>query len=108
MGSDPRSYGILITTTGNREDAANIAKRLISDRLAACVQIVPIESYYMWKSEVVNEAELLLLIKTKMALFDEAIRTIKSIHPYETPEIAGTDFVAGFAGYFSWIDEVTR
>jgi periplasmic divalent cation tolerance protein len=105
--TEPR-YGVVTTTTATRDDAQKIAKALLAEKLAACVQLMPIESYYTWKGAVANDAEVLLLIKTKTALFDDAIRAIKAIHPYETPEIVAAPFTAGFAGYFDWIDDVTR
>ena len=108
IDNDAEKYGLLITTTGNRDDAAQIANLLLAERLAACVQLMPIESYYSWKGSVAHEGEWLLLIKTKTILFDEAIKAIKSRHPYETPEIVGTNFSAGLSEYFTWIDEATR
>lgn len=108
MDNAAEKYGLLITATGNKDDAAGIAQMLVSDRLAACVQIMPIESFYAWKGALAHEAEWLLLIKTKTILFDDAIRAIKARHPYETPEIVGTEFSTGLPEYFSWIDESTR
>lgn len=101
-------YGMVITTTANKDDARKIASVLLKARLSACIQTLAIESLYTWKGEVANEPEFLLLVKTKTSLVNEAIDQIKKIHPYETPEIVATDFVAGFGGYFSWIDEVTK
>jgi periplasmic divalent cation tolerance protein len=108
MEQSEARYGLLMTTTANKDDAQKIAKALLAEKLAACVQLMPIESFYTWKGAVANDAEILLLVKTKTALFDDAIRAIKAIHPYETPEIVATPFTAGFAGYFGWIDAVTR
>lgn len=84
-----------------------MAKLLIDEKLAACVQLLPIESFYMWQGKTQNEAELLLLVKTRTALFDAAIARIKAAHSYTVPEIVALPFSAGFAGYFGWIDEVT-
>lgn len=108
MNEDAKKYGLLITTAGNKDDAAEIAKMLLSERLAACIQLLPIESHYVWKGATTQEAEWLLLVKTKTSLFEDAIRAIKVRHPYETPEIVGTHFTAGLSEYFSWIDETTR
>ncbi|HTW36630.1 MAG TPA: divalent-cation tolerance protein CutA [Rhizomicrobium sp.] len=108
MDKDNTGCGVMMTTAGSKEDATKIAKMLLAEKLAACVQLVPIESYYTWKGAVANDAEFLLLIKTRTALFDDAIRAIKAVHPYATPEIVAAPFTAGFAGYFDWIDEVTR
>ncbi len=90
------------------DEAAKIAKLLIDEKLAACVQLLPIESFYVWQGKTQNETELLLLIKTRRALFDTAIARIKELHSYTVPEIVALPFAAGFAGYLNWIDEVTR
>ena len=80
---------------------------MIDEKLAACVQLLPIESFYRWDGKTQNEAEVLLLAKTRNALFDAAIARIKVVHSYSVPEIVALPFAAGFAGYFGWIDEVT-
>ncbi len=100
-------YGVLLTTTQNREEAATIAKLLIEEKLAACVQLLPIESFYSWQGKTQNEAEVLLLVKTRSALFEAAIARIKTVHSYTVPEIVAMPFAVGFAGYLNWIDEVT-
>ena len=100
-------YGVLLTTTPNREEAATIAKLLIEEKLAACVQLLPIESFYAWQGKTQNEAEILLLVKTRSALFEQAIARIKAAHSYTVPEIVALPFSAGFAGYLDWIGEVT-
>ena len=103
----PSDFGVLLTTTPNREEAAHIAKLLIDEKLAACVQLLPIESFYFWQGKTQNEAEILLLVKTRCALFEDAITSIKAVHSYSVPEIVAMPFAAGFAGYLDWIDEVT-
>lgn len=105
--SDPAAYGMLLTATPTREEATRIAKLLIDEKLAACVQLLPIESFYVWEGKTQNEAELLLLVKTRCALFEKTIARIKSIHSYTVPEIVALPFAAGFAGYLNWIDEIT-
>ena len=100
-------YGVLLTTTPNREEAAKIAKLLIDEKLAACVQLLPIESFYFWQGKTQNEAEILLLVKTRSALFEQTIARIKAVHSYSVPEIVAMPFTAGFAGYLDWIDGVT-
>jgi len=98
---------MLLTTTPSREEAQKIARLLIDEKLAACVQLLPIESFYVWEGKTQNEAEVLLLIKTRSGLFDRAIARVKQIHSYSVPEIVAMPFAAGFRGYFDWIDEVT-
>ncbi len=103
----PGDYGVLLTTTPRREEAANIAKLLIDEKLAACVQLLPIESFYAWQGETRNAAEILLLVKTRCALFEKAIARIKAVHSYSVPQIVAIPFTAGFSGYFDWIAGTT-
>ena len=99
---------MILTTTASRDEAQAIAKLLIDEKLAACVQLLPIESFYAWQGKTQNEAEILLLVKTRRALFDPAIARIKQVHSYSVPEIVAMPFTAGFAGYLDWIDELTE
>ena len=103
----PGDHGMLMTALPSREAAAAIANLLIDERLAACVQLLAVQSFYRWEDKTQNEAEVLLLVKTRTALFDAAIARIKAAHSYAVPEIVGMPFTAGFAGYFGWIDAVT-
>jgi periplasmic divalent cation tolerance protein len=105
--SAPSDYGMMLTTAPTREEAAKIARLLIEEKLAACVQLLPIESFYVWQGKTQNEAETLLLIKTRSALFESAIARIKAVHSYSVPEIVAMPFSAGFAGYLGWIADVT-
>jgi periplasmic divalent cation tolerance protein len=98
---------MLLTTAPGRDEAHQIAKLLIDEKLAACVQLLPIESFYFWRGKTQNEAEILLLVKTRSALFEPAIARIKAVHSYSVPEIVAMPFIAGFSGYLDWIDEVT-
>ena len=102
------SHGMLMTTAATRDEAAKIAKLLIEENLAACVQLLPIESFYIWHGKSQNEAEVLLLVKTRRHLFNTAIARIKTVHSYALPEIVGVPFTAGLAEYLSWIDEMTN
>jgi periplasmic divalent cation tolerance protein len=106
--SEAGDYGVLMTTTPTRDQAVRIAKLLVDEKLAACVQLLPMESFYFWKGKTQNEAELLVLIKTRTALFEKTIARIREVHSYDVPEIVALPFSAGFAGYLNWIDEVTE
>jgi len=105
--SDPKAYGVMLTTTPTRDEAQKLARLLIEEKLAACVQLLPIESFYVWQGRTQNEAEVLLMIKTQSALFEKACRRIKAVHSYTVPEIVALPFTSGFAGYLDWIGEVT-
>jgi len=100
-------FGVMLTAAASREEAQKIARLLVAEKLAACVQLLPIESFYTWQEKTQNEAEILLLIKTRTALFDAATARIKAIHSYTVPEIVALPFAAGFQGYLDWIAQVT-
>ena len=100
-------HGVLLTALPSQEDARRLAALLVEEKLAACVQLLPIESFYRWEGKVQNAAEFLLLIKTRTALFDAAIARIKMAHPYSVPEIVGWPFSAGHLPYLDWIDAST-
>ena len=104
---NPADFGVMLTTTPTRDEAQKIAKLLIAEKLAACVQLLPIESFYFWQDKTQNEAEILLLIKTRAGLFDAATARIKQIHSYTVPEIVALPFAAGSQSYFDWIGQVT-
>jgi periplasmic divalent cation tolerance protein len=99
--------GLVTTTVATRDDARRIADALLADRLAACVQLLSVESHYVWKGERMAEGEIMLLAKTRTELFDRVIARIKDLHPYETPEIVAQKFHTGFAPYLAWIMENT-
>jgi len=100
-------HGVLLTTLPDRAGAQAMARLLVEEKLAACVQLLPIESFYRWEGKVQNEGEVLLLIKTRTALFDTAMARIKAAHPYTVPEIVCWPFSAGHPPYLDWIGENT-
>jgi periplasmic divalent cation tolerance protein len=96
------------TAVDSQEQAEKIAERLLNDRLAACVQMIPgVQSWYLWKGEKKSSSEIILQIKTKMDLYGKLTAILKEIHPYELPEIAVVPLVEGSTAYFKWIDEST-
>jgi uncharacterized protein involved in tolerance to divalent cations len=100
-------FGVVSTTLAQRADAERIAEVLLSEKLAACVQLLPIDSRYVWKGQIAREPEILLLAKTRAALFEDVIARIKALHPYVVPQIVATTFDTGHAGYFDWIAQNT-
>ena len=98
----------VLTTTATEADAEAIAEALLADGLAACVQITAVRSRYVWKGEIQREDEQLLLIKTRDALFEPVRARIRTLHPYETPEIIALPVAAGDQDYLAWLAEATR
>ncbi|MBK6548501.1 MAG: divalent-cation tolerance protein CutA [Arcobacter sp.] len=98
---------IVQTTTSNKEEAKNIAKILIQDKLAACVQLKDIESLYNWDGKLCCERETLLSIKTKKELFSKVKSKILELHSYDTPEIIELDISNISEDYLKFIKENT-
>lgn len=80
---------IVQTTCKDLKEAKKIAKVLVKEKLAACVQITQIRSFYVWEGEFCEDKEKLLIIKTKKDNFKKIKRRIKEIHSYDVPEIIG-------------------
>jgi periplasmic divalent cation tolerance protein len=96
---------IVLTTTGTREDAGRIARALVERRLAACVNVVAIESVYRWKQAVESAEEWLLVIKTTASALDQVHAAIKELHTYELPECVVLPIENGSEEYLAWIGE---
>lgn len=86
----------------------DLAKRLLDKDLVACVSITPVRSLYRWKGEACDDQEHLLIMKTKTSLADAVIQALKSMHPYEVPEIIVLPVIAGHLPYLAWVQEETR
>lgn len=99
---------IVMTTVADAEQAGDLARSLVGARLAACVQVVAINSVYRWDGDVVTEPEQLLVIKTTTARYPEIAALIEAEHPYDEPELIRVDVAEGSAGYLGWIAEATH
>ena len=89
--------------------AARIARALVEERLAACVQAIPaIVSTYRWRGEVHTDDEALLLVKTTRARLDAVKARVVELHPYEVPEWIALEAVDVAPAYRAWLDDATR
>lgn len=89
--------------------AAAIARSLVQERLAACVNRLPaVRSTYRWQGQVEEAEEVLLLIKTTKDRLDDLIGRVQALHPYELPELIAVEAEGGLAPYLTWVDEQTR
>ncbi len=104
---DASEFVVMVTTAGSREEADKLANGLVGEQVAACVQLVPITSYYTWTGEVQRDEEILLLIKTQRSLYSRAEELIRSLHSYDTPEVIAVPIADGSPDYLSWIRDVT-
>ncbi|MFC6906340.1 divalent-cation tolerance protein CutA [Halalkalicoccus tibetensis] len=94
--------------TAPTDAAPALARTLVEERLAACVNRVPCESTYRWEGEVVESEEVILLAKTTDGRFSELVERVEAEHPYETPCIERFDEEAVLPAFAEWIEESTR
>lgn len=93
---------IVVTSCGSAAEAERIAATLVEERLAACVQILPMRSVYRWRGGIERADEWQLQAKTSAALTERVEARIKALHSYELPEIAMLPVEAS-AGYAGWV-----
>jgi len=99
---------LVLTTLPEREAALKLARALVDKRLAACVNILSgCTSVYRWEDNVEHAEEVPLLIKTRASRYAELEAAIRSLHPYELPEIIAVPVVQGLADYLGWVAEET-
>ncbi|MEM8533870.1 MAG: divalent-cation tolerance protein CutA [Chloroflexota bacterium] len=101
-------YGIVMTTTDSQDEADRLAEGLVEQKLAACVQILNITSYYAWEGKIENSPEYLMLIKTNEGCYDDVEQFLTQHHSYDVPEIVQAPIQRGLPVYLQWIDENTR
>jgi periplasmic divalent cation tolerance protein len=103
------AYIVLFTTASNSEEAHKIAKVLLSQRKAACVNIVSgISSLFWWQDKLDSSQESLLIVKTKASLLNQIVTLVKEIHSYEVPEIIALPIIGGNQDYLEWIDKEVK
>ena len=97
---------LVMSAVGAQTDAQKIARMLVEERVAACVNIVPgITSIYRWKGAVEQEGEVLLVIKTIGERVEQLKARLLELHPYELPEVVVIPIVGGHAPYLAWLAE---
>ena len=104
----PHKLRLILSTASSEEQAAAIARTLVDERLAACVNIVgPIRSIYRWRDMIEDEREYLLLIKTRATLYIKVEKRIRELHSYEVAEVISTSIDRGSPPYVQWMLETT-
>lgn len=95
---------IAYSTAPNEMIANEIAHYLINAKLAACVNLIPhVKSIYRWNNEVIEDSEVLMMIKSEKSKQQVLIDALAEIHPYDTPEVIIIPIENGFKGYLNWI-----
>jgi periplasmic divalent cation tolerance protein len=97
---------LLLVTVPSAEKAAEMARQLVSERLAACGNVLSgLQSIYRWEGKVQEDKEALLLLKTTRARFEALRDRVLALHPYEVPEVLALPVVLGSERYLRWIAE---
>jgi periplasmic divalent cation tolerance protein len=95
---------LVLTTLPDASIAESMAAKLISDKLAACISIgAPVRSLYHWQGKTETASEIPMTIKTTVDVYPALEATIRSLHPYDLPEIIALPITAGLAPYLDWI-----
>jgi len=99
-----RKEVLIFITASTNEEAKKIVKRLLDQKKAACVNIIPkIDSYFWWQGKKESVKEVLLIVKSTASLLNDVIRLVKELHTYELPEIIAIPIIGGNQDYLNWI-----
>ena len=96
---------VVFSTASSAEEAEKIARGLVEQRLAACVNVVPgTRSFYRWQGKIEDSAEFLLVIKSSRGCFDALRTSLEKLHSYDIPEVIAMPVVDGARNYLNWMD----
>jgi periplasmic divalent cation tolerance protein len=99
---------VVLITAPSAEEAAKIAKALVEERLAACANIVrDIRSVFRWEGKIEDDSEVLIVLKTREALFEDLEKRVRELHSYSVPEVIALPIVKGSEAYLKWLEEET-
>ena len=100
---------VILITASTGEEAQQIADKLLAQRKAACVNIIPnVHSLFWWKGELDSAEETVLIVKSRASLIDEIVSLVKEVHSYEVPEVIALPLVGGNQDYLNWLSAELR
>jgi periplasmic divalent cation tolerance protein len=109
LGGTVTDKVVIFVTAGSQAEGKKIARHLVENKLAACVNISqPIESVYRWEGKIAEEGEFLLIIKSTRELFPEIEAEILTVHSYQTPEIICLPVIEGSRDYLQWVSDSVK
>ncbi|HZA57173.1 MAG TPA: divalent-cation tolerance protein CutA [Candidatus Udaeobacter sp.] len=101
-----QEFILVYVTAGSAAEGDRLARALVEERLAACVnRIAPVQSVYRWQGKVEQSEEELLIVKTRKTLFAALESRVRELHSYSVPEIIAVPIVDGSEGYLRWLGE---
>jgi periplasmic divalent cation tolerance protein len=108
MAKSVSKHIVVFITASSYEEAHKISEALVSQKKAACVNIVPrVNSIFTWKDKLEKSEESLLIVKTRTKLLPDVVTLVKWLHSYEVPEIIALPIIEGNEDYLEWIDKET-
>jgi periplasmic divalent cation tolerance protein len=97
---------VVLITAGSQEEAERIARALVAEMLAACVNVIPgVTSVYRWEGQVQSDQEWLLVAKSRGDVLPDLVRRVQALHSYDLPEVIALPLVGGSDAYLRWIDK---
>jgi len=100
---------VILITAGSPDEAATIARTLVDEHLAACVNIIPgVRSFFFWEGRTQDAVEVLMICKSRMPLMDAVIARVRTLHSYTVPEIIALPVAAGLPSYLAWMKDATK
>lgn len=97
---------VIVLVTTPPDNASDVARHLVENRLAACVNIIPeVRSVYRWEGNIEEDRECLLVVKTTERMYEAVSRAVRQIHPYSVPEVISLELTDGYDGYLRWVVE---
>jgi len=100
---------VVLVTASSEEEAERIARTVVEEKLAACVNVLPrVRSFYRWKGEMNDATECLMIAKTRRELFDALEKRVLELHSYEVPEVVALEIEESAVPYLDWIAAETR
>jgi len=100
---------VVLVTTANKEEAEKIAQCLLDEKLIACANIIgSVSSFFTWKGKTEEAEEHLIIMKSRLDLFEKLSEKVKALHSYEVPEIIALPVIEGFKAYLEWLNKSLR
>lgn len=100
---------VILITAGSADEAAVIARTLVDEHLAACVNILPgVRSFFFWEGKTQDAAETLMICKSRLPLLDAVIARTRALHSYSVPEIIAVPVTGGLPDYLTWVEHSTK